>query len=143
MTTQPSAKPARKVFINLPVRDLAASKAFFAKLGFEFNPQFTDDKAACMILSDEGFVMLLATPFFETFTKKKISDPRVATEAIFALSCTSREEVDALVNAAVAAGGRPVLDPKDHGFMYGWSFYDLDEHHWEVMWMDPAHVAHQ
>jgi len=128
---------ARQVFINLAVRDLSASQAFWTQLGFEFNPKFTDDKAACMILSDSGFVMLLAEPFFRSFTKREICDTTRATEAMHALSCPSREGVDAIGQQALAAGGRHAMDKQDHGFMYGWSFYDLDGHHWEVMWMDP------
>jgi predicted lactoylglutathione lyase len=133
MTTDAS----RKIFVNLAVRDLARSMDFFNKLGFRFNPQFTDDKAACMIISDEAFVMLLSEPFFRTFTKRQLCDTGSHTEGLFALSCESRAEVDEMVNNAVAAGGKHAMDPMDHGFMYGWSFYDLDGHHWEVMWMDP------
>src|ERR1041384_5360425 len=127
----------RQIYVNLPVRDLKASKAFFAALGFEFNPKFTDDKAACMIVNADAYVMLLAEPFFKTFTKRALCDAREATEALFALSCTSRAEVDEVVGKAIAAGGSHAMDAQDHGFMYGWSFYDLDGHHWEVMWMDP------
>jgi hypothetical protein len=128
----------RKLFVNLPVKDLARSKAFFANLGFTYNPQFTDDKAACMIISEEASVMLLAEPFFQTFTKKPIADAKAATEGLFCLSCESRAEVDTIVKKAVESGGSPAMDAQDHGFMYVWSFYDPDGHHWEVMWMDPA-----
>lgn len=137
MTTTTS----RKIFVNLAVRDLKKSMEFFSKLGFEFNPRFTDDKAACMVLSEEGFVMLLGTPFFKTFTKREICDTSTHTEALLALSCSSRAEVDDLVKKAIAAGGKHAMDPQDHGFMYGWSFYDLDGHHWEVVWMDPKAVT--
>ncbi|MFL5302837.1 MAG: VOC family protein [Anaeromyxobacteraceae bacterium] len=130
----------RKLFVNLPVQDLARSMEFFRALGFEFNPRWTDDKAACMILSEEAFVMLLTTPFFRTFTKNAVCDTAAQTEALFAISCESRAEVDDLVRRAVAAGGKHAMDPQDHGFMYGWSFRDLDGHHWEVLWMDPKHV---
>ncbi len=128
---------ARKMFVNLPVRDLKTSMEFFSKLGFEFNLQFTDDKAACMVVSGEAFVMLLAERFFRTFTKRAICDAATHTEALLAVSCESRGEVDELVRTALTVGGGPALDPVDHGFMYGWSFYDLDGHHWEVLWMDP------
>ncbi len=128
----------RKLFVNLPVRDLDASKAFFAKLGFEFNPRFTDDEAACMALSGEGYVMLLRAPFFRTFTRRQPCDTARDVEAILALSCESRAEVDALVAKAVAAGGQHAMPAQDRGFMYGRSFHDLDGHHWEVLWMDPA-----
>ena len=132
---------ARKMFVNLPVRDLKRSMEFFSRLGFEFNPQFTDDKAACMVLSEEGYVMLLGEPFFRTFTKRELCDTSRQTEALLALSCASRAEVDELVKKAIAAGGKHAMDPQDHGFMYGWSFYDLDGHHWEVLWMDPKAIA--
>jgi predicted lactoylglutathione lyase len=131
------ATTPRMIFVNLPVRELERAKRFFAELGFEYDPRFTDDKAACMILSDKGYVMLLSRPFFETFTKRQVCDTSTHTEALLALSCESRAEVDELVRKAIDAGGSPAMDPQDHGFMYGWSFYDLDGHHWEVLWMDP------
>lgn len=137
MTTQ---KASRKLFVNLPVKNLKRSMEFFSKLGFEFNPQFTDDNAACMVISEEAFAMLLAESYFKTFTKKEIVNSAKQTESIFALSCASRAEVDDIVKKAVAAGGKHAMDPNDHGFMYGWSFYDLDDHHWEVIWMDPKAV---
>jgi predicted lactoylglutathione lyase len=131
----------RQIFVNLSVRDLERSKAFFTKLGFFFNPRFTDDKAACMVISTCASVMLLDEPFFRTFTRREPCDTRTHTEGLFALSCESRAAVDTMVQKALAAGGTPALDPQDHGFMYGWSFYDLDGHHWEVLWMDPASLA--
>lgn len=137
MTTNAS----RKVFINLPVRDLKRSMEFFGRLGFEFNPKFTDDKAACMVINGEAYAMLLTEPFFKTFTKHEICNTAHHTEGLFALSCSSRAEVDQMVEKAIAAGGGHAMDPVDHGFMYGWSFYDLDGHHWEVLWMDPKAMA--
>ena len=131
---------ARKLFVNLGVSDLKKSMAFFSVLGFTFNRQFTDDNAACMVISDEAYVMLLTPPFFKQFTRRQPCDTATHTEGLFALSCESREEVDALVNKALAAGGTPAMDATDHGFMYGWSFYDLDGHHWELFWMNPTHV---
>lgn len=131
---------SRKMFVNLAVRDLKKSMGFFSTLGFTFNPQFTDDKAACMIVSDEAFVMLLTEPFFRTFTKREPCDTTRQTEGLFALSCDSRAEVDEIVKKALAAGGAQAMDPQDHGFMYGHSFYDPDGHHWEVLWMDPAAI---
>jgi predicted lactoylglutathione lyase len=128
----------RKIFVNLPVRDLKRSMAFFATLGFEFNPRFTDDKAACMVLSDDGYVMLLREDFFRTFTRRELCDTARATEALLCLSCVSRAEVDALHQKALASGGKAAMPPQDHGFMYNHSFYDPDGHHWEIMWMDPA-----
>ena len=133
----------RKIFVNLPVKDLKRSMEFFSKLGFEFNRQFTDDKAACMVVSEEAFVMLLTEPFFKGFMTKELCNAATHTEALFALSCVSRAEVDEVVKKAIAAGGRAAMPPQDHGFMYGHSFYDLDEHHWEVLWMDPATIQKQ
>jgi uncharacterized protein len=130
----------RKIFINLAVRDLKRAKAFFSALGFDFNPKFTDDNGACMVISDEGYVMLLAEPFFKTFTTRQICDTSRQTEALLALSCESRGDVDALMTKVTDAGGRDAMPAQDHGFMYGRSFYDLDGHHWEVFWMDPKAV---
>jgi predicted lactoylglutathione lyase len=132
------SKQSRKIFVNLPVADLKRSMDFFTKLGFTYNPKFTDDNAACMILSEDGYVMLLKESFFKGFTKKSLCDTRTYTEGLFALSCTSRAEVDDMVKTALSAGGAPAMPPQDHGFMYGHSFYDPDGHHWEVIWMDPA-----
>lgn len=132
---------SRKIFVNLPVRDLKASMAFFKGLGFEFNPQFTDENAACMILSEEGYVMLLSTPFFQGFTKNAIREPKGPTEVLLALSCESRAEVDALVARALANGAIQAMPPTDHGWMYVKTFYDLDGHHWEFLWMDPSTVS--
>jgi uncharacterized protein len=128
---------ARKMFVNLAVGDLEKSKKFFSTLGFSFNPKFTDDNAACMVVSEEAFVMLLTWPFFKTFTRREVCDTSRYTEGLLALSCDTRAEVDELVKKAFAAGGQRAMDPQDHGFMYGWSFYDLDGHHWEIFWMDP------
>ncbi len=129
---------SRKIFVNMPVQNLKASRAFFEKLGFAFNPKFSDDNGASMVLSDQGYVMLLQKPFFQTFTKRELADASKVTEMLVALSCDSREEVDALVKTALENGAKPAMPPQDHGFMYGHSFYDLDDHHWEVFWMDPA-----
>jgi predicted lactoylglutathione lyase len=125
------------MFVNLPVRDLDRAKAFFGKLGFTFDPRFTDDKAACMVVSELGYVMLLQETFFRTFTKREPCDTTRQNEALVALSCQSRAEVDALVRTALESGGSRAMEPMDHGFMYERSFYDPDGHHWEVLWMDP------
>jgi uncharacterized protein len=130
------ATASRKIFVNLPVRDLRRSIAFFSSLGFTFNPRFTDEKAACMVVSDEASVMLLTEPFFQTFTTRRLCDTVEDTEGLFAVSCRNRAEVDEIVNTAVNAGGRHAMAKQDHGFMYAWSFYDLDGHHWEVIWID-------
>jgi len=128
----------RKLFVNLSVKDITRATTFFRALGFTFNPKFSSDNTACMVLSEDGYVMLLAEARFRDFTSRDICDTRRHTEALFALSATSREEVDTLVHAALASGGSAAQKPMDHGFMYGWSFYDPDGHHWEVFWMDPA-----
>ncbi|MBX3711763.1 MAG: VOC family protein [Lysobacter sp.] len=134
----PQTPFSRQLFVNLPVADLDRTVDFFASLGFSFNPQFTDDNAACMVVSDRIQVMLLARPFFAGFTKKPVADARAATEVLLALSCETRDEVDALVAKAVAAGAATPIEPKDHGFMYQHGFEDPDGHQWEVFWMDEA-----
>lgn len=111
-----------------------------ADLGFEFNPQFTDANAACMIVSDKAFVMLLVQPFFQTFTRKAVCDTATHVEALIALAADSRAAVDELVERALAAGGSRAGEPVDHGFMYFATFHDLDGHHWEILWMDPKAV---
>jgi predicted lactoylglutathione lyase len=136
-----SVSPSRKIFVNLPVTDLSKSVEFFTQLGFEFNPQFTDENATCMIVSDEAFVMLLVKDFFKTFTKKELCETATHTEVIVALSADSREQVDDIVDRALAAGGQPSNEPMDHDFMYGRSFQDLDGHLWEVFYMDPSAVG--
>jgi predicted lactoylglutathione lyase len=128
---------ARKIFVNLPIKDMERSQAFFRALGFSFNPQFTNAQGACMVISEDIFAMLLVEPFFQTFTKKPIADARKSTEVLVCLSCDSREEVDALVKKALTAGGTAPNAPQDHGFMYGHGFEDLDGHVWELVWMDP------
>jgi predicted lactoylglutathione lyase len=128
---------SRTLFVNLGVRDLEASIEFFTKLGFAFDPRFTDEQATCLILSEEAFVMLLVADRFKEFTTKALCDAGTHTEAILAVSADSREQVDALVDTALDSGGRPANEPMNHGFMYGRSFQDVDGHLWEVIWMDP------
>lgn len=127
---------AKNFFVNLPVKDLNKTKEFFSKLGFEFNPQFTNELAACMIIGNNVFAMLLTEEHFRNFTKKDIADTDNSTEAIMALQVDSREKVDEIVNNALAAGGKPSKEAQDHGFMYGWSFQDIDGHLWELFFMD-------
>lgn len=127
----------KQIFVNLPIKDMAKSQAFFKSLGYSFNPQFTNDQGACMVVSDSIFVMLLVEGFFKTFTKKAVADATKSTEVLVCLSCESREEVDALVAKALAAGGKAPNPVQDHGFMYGHGFEDLDGHQWELVWMDP------
>ncbi len=127
---------SRQLFVNLPVRDLPKSIEFFRKLGFTFDPQFTDASATCMVVGDGCFVMLLAESRFRDFTKKPICDATRHTEAIFAVRLETRAEVDTMVRQALAVGGSPSMDATDHGFMYASSFQDLDGHLWEVFQMD-------
>jgi uncharacterized protein len=129
---------ATKIFVNLPVKNLDKSIEFFASLGFTFNPNFTDETATCMVVSDDIFVMLLTQEKFETFTPKPICDATQATEVLVCLSLDSREEVDGMVRKAVAAGGTTYNEPQDHGFMYGHGFQDLDGHIWELVHMVPG-----
>lgn len=129
---------ARKIFVNVAVKDLGRSVEFFTALGFTFDPRFTDETATCMIVSEEAFVMLLVESKFKEFTKKELTDSTTHTEAILALSAESREQVDELADKALENGGAPANDPMDYGFMYGRSFQDPDGHLWEVMWMDAS-----
>jgi predicted lactoylglutathione lyase len=126
----------QQIFVNLPVKDLERSKAFFTHLGYSVNPQFTNEQAACIVISDTIYAMLLVEPFFQTFTKKPVADAKASTEVLICLSCDSREHVDTLVTKALEAGGRTPMDKQDHGFMYGHGFEDLDGHQWELMYMD-------
>ena len=126
------------IFVNLPVKDLKKSMAFFEALGFSFNPQFTDETAACMVISDTIFAMLLTHEKFASFSPKPIADTSQSLEVLTALSRDSREAVDAIVSAALAAGGTTFSESKDYGFMYAHGFQDLDGHVWEVMWMDES-----
>lgn len=129
---------SRKIFVNLPIKNMEKSQAFFKSLGFSFDPKFTNEQGACMVISeDHNYVMLLIEPFFQTFTKKSIVDSSKTIEVLVCLSCESRAEVDELVKKAVAAGGKTPNAPLDHGFMYGHGFEDIDGHIWELMWMDP------
>ena len=128
----------RMIFVNLPVKDLNRSVEFFTKLGFSFNPEYTDETATCMIVSDDAFVMLLTEPKFKTFTPKEICDATKSTEVLVALSCESRDEVDDMVRKAVAAGGSTYNEPQDYGFMYSHGFQDPDGHIWEVVSMAAA-----
>jgi predicted lactoylglutathione lyase len=127
-----------KIFVNLPAKDLNKTIEFFTKLGFKFNPQFTDENATCMIVGEDIFVMLLVEKFFKTFTKKEICDTSKNTEVIVALSVEGREKVDQVINKAIEAGGRESREPQDHGWMYGRSFEDINGHIWEIIYMDES-----
>ena len=134
---------ATKIFINLPVEDLNKSVAFFSSLGYIFNPQFTDEKAACMIISDSIFAMLMIKDYFKTYTKKQVSDAKTFTEVLIALDANSKEEVQQIVAKASALGASIYSEPQDHGWMYQHSFADLDGHQWEFMYMDVSQLPNQ
>ncbi|MEU4046669.1 VOC family protein [Streptomyces antibioticus] len=128
------------IFVNLPVNDLDASKKFFTELGYTINPQFSDENATSVVISDTIVAMLLTKPFYATFTKKEIADATKTSEALIALSAESRDKVDELVDRALALGATPSGETQDMGFMYGRAFDDLDGHTWEIIWMDPSAV---
>lgn len=127
-----------KIFVNLPVHSLDTSIAFYTALGFSLNPLFSDDTAACIVISEDIYAMLLTHAKFQEFTPKAISDASKTTEVLLALSREDRAQVDAIVRQAVAAGGSTYSAPKDYGFMYSHGFQDPDGHIWEVMYMDPV-----
>ena len=129
---------SRQIFVNLPVKNLSQSVAFFTRLGFAFNPQFTNESAACLIVSDNSFVMLVTEAMFQSFMPKTLCDATQCSEVLVALSSESREAVDDRVRKAVAAGGTLYNEPQDHGFMYGHGFQDLDGHIWEFFYMEPG-----
>jgi uncharacterized protein len=131
---------SKQIFINLPVADLNSAVIFYKALGFTYNPQFSDDTAACMIISESNYVMLLTYPKFDGFTSKPRPDSRNTTGALYALSLDSKTAVDAMVAAAISKGGASYRLPMDLGFMYSCAFSDPDGHVWEPFWMDPAAV---
>lgn len=131
---------ARKIFVNLPVKNLKSSMDFFSSLGFTFNPQFTDNTAACMVISEDIYAMLLTHPKFKEFTPNPICDATKSTEALICLSCESRAAVDDTVRKAVAAGGKTYNRPQDHGFMYAHGFQDMDGHIWELIYMESSAI---
>jgi predicted lactoylglutathione lyase len=137
MTAPTPAYPNRVLFVSLPVRDPQRSKAFFERLGFGFNPSMSDENTACMVIGEQAFVMLGARETVAELSKLPIADPTTHALALFSFTVTSRHEVDAVADAAVAAGGEDHDDAEDHGFMYSRSFFDLDGHGWQVMWFDP------
>ena len=133
-----------KIFVNLPVKDLKRSIDFFTHLGFSFNPQFTDDKAACLVISEGSiYAMLLTEPMFKNFTKKEIADASKTTEVLIAIDADSREQVDEMVKKAVEACGSIYAKPADHGWMYQHSFADPDGHQWEILYMDESKLPPQ
>jgi predicted lactoylglutathione lyase len=128
------------IYVNLPVKNLDKSVEFFTRLGFSFNPQFTDETATCMIVADNIFVMLLTESKFKAFTPNAICDAKKSTEVLVCLTALSRDAVDDMVSDAIAAGGSTYNEPQDHGFMYGHGFQDLDGHIWEIVFMEPNPV---
>jgi predicted lactoylglutathione lyase len=137
------AETAKSMFINLPVKDLKKSVEFFTKVGFAFNPNFTDDNATCMVIGENIYSMLLVEEYFKTFIKKEISDTSKTTEVLIALMVESREKVNKLVNSAIDAGGNIANDTQDLGFMYQRSFLDLDGHQWEIGFMDESAIPQE
>ena len=133
----------RQIFVNLPIKELQRSQAFFKAMGLSFNKRFTNEQGACLQIAESIYAMLLVEPFFQGFTKLPIADARKSTEVLIALSCDSRAEVDALVAKAVAAGATTPNTPMDHGFMYQRGFADLDGHQWELFWMDESAAPQQ
>ncbi|PCK22416.1 bleomycin resistance protein [Bacillus pumilus] len=129
-------RQSKHLYINLPVKHVKESRAFFEQLGFHFHQQFTNDQAACLVIDDTITVMLLSLKHFQSISEKQLVDARQASEMIISLQVNSREEVDELVEQAIAAGGSPFKEKQDHDLMYGWSFQDLDGHLWEVFYMD-------
>jgi predicted lactoylglutathione lyase len=129
-----------KIFVNLAVKNLPGSIEFFKNLGFTFNPQFTDETAACMVISNDIYAMLLTEKKFQEFTKKEIADATKITEVLTALAVDSKDQVNRIVDTALEAGATEAREPMDYGFMFGRSFNDLDGHIWEIIWMDPSHV---
>lgn len=132
---------SRMLFVNLPVADVATSRAFFTGLGLSVNEAFSDENTVSLVLNDQCTIMLLNTPRFTDFIVGDICDTSSAHEVLLAISADSRDEVDHLADTALAAGGSAWKDPQDHGFMFGRSFRDIDGHVWEVMWMDPAAIS--
>lgn len=131
---------ADMIFVNIPVRDLAASMAYYKALGFDHNPDFTDETAACIVISDAIFVMVLTHEKFLSFSPNPIPDPKSQTQALYALSRDSREAVDAIAEAGLKAGGRETRDAQDFGFMYSRAIADVDGHVWEYVWMDMSQM---
>ena len=134
---------ATQMYVNLPVKDLGKSIEFFTKLGFKFNAQFTDDKATCMVIGTDSFVMLVADPYFKTFTPKAVADARKGTEVILSVTVESKEKVNDLIRKSLSSGGQPSSEAKDYGWMYQHGFQDPDGHLWEVIFMDMSKVPKQ
>ena len=134
---------ATKVFMNLAVKDLKKSMDFFKQMGYTFNPQFTDETAACMVISEDIYAMLLTHPKFKQFTSKEISDSAKTTEVMIALSCESKEAVNSTMENALKGGAKEYRDPMDYGFMFQRTYEDLDGHIWELIYMDMSKFPKQ
>ncbi|PVE25060.1 hypothetical protein DC522_07540 [Microvirga sp. KLBC 81] len=132
---------ATKIYVNLPVKDLQRSVRFFKAMGFGLNPEFSDESAACIVIADNIFAMLLTEAKFREFARKPVADASRMAEMLTSLSVESRARVNQLVDRALAQGGREVREPEDHGFMFGRSFSDLDGHIWEIIYMAPDALA--
>jgi len=130
----------RQIYVNLPVKDVQRSQEFFTRLGFGFDPKWSNEQAVCIVIGENIYAMLLHESFFQGFTQKPVADATKATEVLVCLSCESRDEVDGLVRKALAAGGQAPNARQDHGFMLQHGFEDLDGHQWEVVYMDPEAV---
>ena len=133
----------KQIFINLPIKDLNKTNAFFTGLGFSFNPQFSNEIATCVILGENIFAMLLKEEFFKSFTTKEICDAKKSTETLICIQVESREKVDELLTIAIASGGNEHREKQDHGWMYARSMEDLDGHIWEIMFADPSAMPNQ
>ncbi|WMJ72363.1 VOC family protein [Cytophagaceae bacterium ABcell3] len=131
----------KRIYVNLPVKNLKMTMEFFTNLGFAFDANFSDERAACLILGDNMYAMLLTESFFQTFTQKRLADAKQNTEVLVALEVKSREQVDELVSKAVKAGGTIYRGPEDHGWMYNHCFADLDGHQWEVLFTDESKLS--
>jgi predicted lactoylglutathione lyase len=127
---------ATKIFVNLPVKDLQRSVRFFKAMGFGFDPQLSDETAACMMISDDIFAMLLTEAKFREIARRPVADTSKMTEVLTCLSVESRTRVNQLVDRALTQGGREMREAEDHGYMFGRSFSDLDGHIWEIIYMD-------
>ena len=132
---------SKQIFVNLPVRDLEKSKAFFSSIGYSFNAQFTDEKAACIVVSNEIYVMLLTEPFFKTFISKEVADATKTAEVIVSFSVDSKQQVDEVITKARNAGATTPRSAQDYGFMYQHGFQDPDGHLWDFVWMDPSAIS--
>ncbi len=128
------------IFVNIPVRDLKASMAYYKALGFDHNPQFTDETASCIVIDESIYFMVLTHEKFLSFSPNPIPDPNTQTQALYGLSRDSREGVDAIAEAGIKAGGREVREPQDYGFMYSRAVADVDGHVWEFIWMDMSQM---